>query len=96
MLGYQSVMEAFGRISFYVLLAARFAHGILDIAFTLVSFSLRCLGVALSTLYSGRVLGSKVDTCLREAFGEFHIFLRVVHSVRGFLLHCAEWISVHI
>ena len=73
-LGYQSVMEAFGRISFYVLLAARFAHGILDIAFTLVSFSLRCLGVALSTLYSGRVLGSTVDTCLREAFGELHIF----------------------
>ena len=37
-------------------------------------FQSSVFGVALSTLFSGRVLGSTVDTCLREAFGEFHIF----------------------
>ena len=73
--GCQSVMEAFGIISFYVPLAALFAHGNLDFAFTLVSFSLRCLGVALSTLYSGRVLGSTVDTCSTRGFWRTsHIF----------------------
>ena len=86
----------FGRISFYVLLAALFAHGNLDIAFTLVSFSLRCLGVALSTLDSGRVLGSTVDTCFTSGFGEFHIFSTCGElRSEAFTLHSAEWRSVH-
>ena len=96
-IGYQSVMEAFGRISFYVLLAALFAHGNLDIAFTLV-FQSSVFGCCpWSTLYSGRVL------CLVQQWihvyerllANFTYFLRVVHSVRGFLLHSAEWRSVH-
>ena len=65
------LLEEFPSTCLFVALCAL---GNLDTAFTLVSFSLRCLGVALSTLYSGRVLGSTVDTCLREAFGELHIF----------------------
>ena len=62
---------------FYVPLAALFAHGNLDIAFTLVSFSPSVFGCCLwSTLYSGRVLclDQQWIHVLREAFGELHIF----------------------
>ena len=71
-LGYQSVMEAFGRIS-----SSTFAPGTLDFAFALVSFSPSVFGCCLwSTLYSGHVLClvQQWVHVLREAFGELHIF----------------------
>ena len=77
-LGYQSVMEAFGRISsFYVPFAALFAPGNLDFAFALVSFSPSVFWVLpLEYVVFGTraLLGSTVVHILREAFGELHIF----------------------
>ena len=72
---------------FYVPSAALFAHGNLDIAFTLVSFSPSVFGCCLwSTLYSGRVLGSTVDTCSTSGFWRTsHIFYVWCTQIVAFL-----------
>ena len=87
-LGYQSVMEAFGRISSSTCpLPALFAHGNLDIAFTPRIFqSFGVWGVLWSTLYSGRVLGSTVDTCFTSGFWRIlHIFYVWCTQIVAFL-----------
>ena len=83
-LGYPSVMEAFGRISFYVPFAALFAHGNLDIAFTLVSFSPSVFGCC---LWSTRTrAGSTVDTCFTSGFWRTsHIFYVWCTQIVAFL-----------
>ena len=65
----------------------------------LVSFSPSVFGCCLwSTSYFGTLalLGSTVDTCLREAIGEFHIFSTCGElRSEAFTLHSATWRSVH-
>ena len=98
-LGFLSVMEAFGRISSSTCPLPRdFAHGNLDSAFTLVSFSPSVFGCCLG------VRGIR-DACFawfnsgymfyERLLANFTYFLRVVHSDRGVPLHSAEGRSVH-
>ena len=75
-LGYQSVMEAFGRISSSTCPSPRYSH--LEI-WTLPSPSylsvLRCLGVAFGVrCIRDACLVQQWIHVLREAFGELHIF----------------------
>ena len=98
-LGYPSVMEAFGRISSSTCpSAALFAHGNLDIAFTLVSFSPS--GVWMLPLehvvFGTRAWFQQWIHVLRVAFVELHIF-SACGALRSeaFVLHSAEWRSVH-
>ena len=68
---------------FYVPLVALFAHGNLDIAFTLVSFRPSVFGCCLwSTLYSARVLClvQQWKHVYERLLANFTYFLRVVHS----------------
>ena len=84
---------------FFVPFAALFAHGNLDIAFALVSFSPSVFGCCLwSTSYSGRVLClvQQWIHVLREALGELHTFSPCGElRSEAFTLHSAELRSVH-
>ena len=69
---------------FFVPFAARFAHGNLDIAFTLVSFSPSVYGCCLEYVVFGTRAWFKSGYMFYERLlANFTYFLRVVHSVRG-------------
>ena len=76
-LGYQSVMEAFGRISFLRASSSRCSHLVI---WTLPSPSylsvLRCLGVACGVrhILTHALLGSTVDILFTGGFGRISLF----------------------
>ena len=86
-LGLLSVMEAFGRISSSTCPLPRDSHmEIWTLPLPSYLSVLRCLGVALSTWYSGRVLGSTVDTCFTRGFWRTsHIFYVWCTQIVAFL-----------
>ena len=98
-LGFLSVMEAFGRISSSTCPLPRDSHmEIWTLPLPSYLSVLRCLGVACG------VRGIR-DACFawfnsgymfyERLLANFTYFLRVVHSDRGVPLHSAEWRSVH-
>ena len=99
-LGCQSVIEAFGRISSSACFSSRFSH--LEI-WTLPSPSylsvLGCLGVACGVrrIFGTRaLLGSTVVTCSTGGFWRTsNIFRADALRPVAFSLHSAEWRNVH-
>ena len=74
-LGYPSVMEAFGRISSSTCPSPRFSHlEIWTLPSPLFLSVLRCLGVASGARFWDACLVQQWIHVLREAFGELHIF----------------------
>ena len=86
-LGYPSVMEAFGRISSSTCPSPRYSHlEIWTLPSPLYLSVLRCLGVASGARFLGRVLGSTVDTCSTRGFWRTsHIFYVWCTQIVAFL-----------